>query len=185
MAALDAAPNVEAALKKEFGVVKPERAEERLERKLNTPTLSILAMESGGGLRVPGRSAIPASAAARLEIRLVNGLVPAEAERARRRAHQEAGLFRRRSTAIRPTRSAARSQCSRASISAAGSPASRVSMESPMAQAVVTALTRNGVPPVRLPTLGGSMPYGTFSDQSEDADRGRLDRELRQQPARP
>ena len=25
-------------------------------------------------------------------------------------------------------------------------------------------VTRNGVPPVRLPTLGGSMPYGTFSD---------------------
>jgi hypothetical protein len=77
-AALVAAPNVEAALKKEFGVVKPERAEERLERKLNTPTLSILAMESGGGLQVAGRSAIPASAAARLEIRLVNGLVPAK-----------------------------------------------------------------------------------------------------------
>ena len=35
-----------------------------------------------------------------------------------------------------------------------------------MAQAVVDgADARNGVPPVRLPTLGGSMPFGTFSDR--------------------
>ena len=32
---------------------------------------------------------------------------------------------------------------------------------------MVTALTRDGVPPVRLPTLGGSLPFGTFSDQYE------------------
>ena len=52
--------------------------EERLERKLNEPTLSILAMESGGGLSAPARSAIPASAAARIEMRLVHGLDPAK-----------------------------------------------------------------------------------------------------------
>ena len=34
-----------------------------------------------------------------------------------------------------------------------------------MAQAVVTALTRNGRQLVRLPTLGGSMPFATFSDR--------------------
>jgi acetylornithine deacetylase/succinyl-diaminopimelate desuccinylase-like protein len=38
-------------------------------------------------------------------------------------------------------------------------------MDDPRAQAVVKALTRDGVPPVQLPTLGGSLPFGTFSDQ--------------------
>jgi acetylornithine deacetylase/succinyl-diaminopimelate desuccinylase-like protein len=28
----------------------------------------------------------------------------------------------------------------------------------------VKALTMRGVPPVRLPTLGGGLPFGTFSD---------------------
>jgi acetylornithine deacetylase/succinyl-diaminopimelate desuccinylase-like protein len=46
-----------------------------------------------------------------------------------------------------------------------GSAASRVSMDDPKAQAVVKALTFNGVPPVQLPTLGGGLPFGTFSDQ--------------------
>jgi acetylornithine deacetylase/succinyl-diaminopimelate desuccinylase-like protein len=163
-AALDAAPNVEAALKKEFGVVKPERAEERLERKLNTPTLSILAMESGGGLKVAGRSAIPASATARLEIRLVNGLVPAKQNDLVVAHIKKHGYYV--VTDRDPTDEERRTQPLIARVDPrGGSPASRVSLESPMAQAVVTALTRNGVPPVRLPTLGGSMPYGTFSDQ--------------------
>ena len=47
-------PNVEAALRQDFLVALPERGEERLERKLNEPTLSILAMESGGGLSGAG-----------------------------------------------------------------------------------------------------------------------------------
>jgi len=34
-----------------------------------------------------------------------------------------------------------------------------------MARAVVSALTRNGRQLVRLPTLGGSMPFSTFSDR--------------------
>jgi acetylornithine deacetylase/succinyl-diaminopimelate desuccinylase-like protein len=164
IAALDAAPNVEAALKKEFGVVKPERAEERLERKLNTPTLSILAMESGGGLKVAGRSAIPGSASARLEIRLVNGLVPAKQNDLVIAHIRKQGYFVVQDRD--PTDEERRTQPLIARVDPrGGSPASRVPMDSPIAQAVVTALTRNGVPPVRLPTLGGSMPYGTFSDQ--------------------
>jgi acetylornithine deacetylase/succinyl-diaminopimelate desuccinylase-like protein len=44
--ALEEIPNVEAALMKDFGVARPERPEQRLERKLNEPTLSILTMET-------------------------------------------------------------------------------------------------------------------------------------------
>ena len=38
-------------------------------------------------------------------------------------------------------------------------------MDDPMAKAVVTASSRDGRQLVRLPTLGGSMPFATFSDR--------------------
>ena len=46
-----------------------------------------------------------------------------------------------------------------------GSAAPRVSMDEPMARTVVATLTRDGRELVRLPTLGGSMPFATFSAQ--------------------
>ena len=76
--ALAEAPNVEAELAKEFGVARPERPDTRLEQKLNEPTLNVLQMESGGGFSAPGRTAIPASATARIAMRLVHGLDPAK-----------------------------------------------------------------------------------------------------------
>lgn len=47
----------------------------------------------------------------------------------------------------------------------AGSEAPRVAMDDPMAQAVVAALARDGRALARQPTLGGSMPFSTFSAQ--------------------
>ena len=37
-------------------------------------------------------------------------------------------------------------------------------MDEPLAQAVAKALTRGTITPVQLPTLGGSMPFGEFSE---------------------
>jgi acetylornithine deacetylase/succinyl-diaminopimelate desuccinylase-like protein len=162
--ALDDAPNVEAALKKDFGVVLPERPEQRLERKLNEPTLSILAMEAGGGLRAPARSAIPASASARIEMRLVHGLDP-QKQNALVVAHiRKQGYFivqgREPSEQERMTHQLIARVEPRG-----GSTAPKVSMDDPMARAVVSALAKLGPPLVRLPTLGGSMPFATFSDR--------------------
>ncbi len=159
--ALAAAPNVEAVLARDFGVATPERPDQRLEAKLNEPTLSILEMSTSG---IPGRSAIPGSATARIEVRMVKDLVP-ETQNALITEHvRTQGYYivsgrdpsdeeRRRHRLI------ARVEARR------GSTASRVSMDDPNAQAVVKALTMRGVPPVQLPTLGGGLPFGTFSDQ--------------------
>jgi acetylornithine deacetylase/succinyl-diaminopimelate desuccinylase-like protein len=162
--ALEDAPNVEAALKKDFSVVMPERAEQRLERKLNEPTLSILAMESGGGLRAPARSAIPASAAARIEMRLVHGLDP-QKQNALVVAHiRKQGYFvvegRDPSDQERVTHQLIARVDPRG-----GSTAPKVSMDDPMAKALMSTLSKLGRPLVRLPTLGGSMPFATFSDR--------------------
>ena len=159
--ALAAAPNVEAVLARDFGVATPERPDQRLEAKLNEPTLSILEMSTSG---IPGRSAIPGSATARIEVRMVKDLVP-ETQNALITEHvRTQGYYivsgRDPSDEERRThRLIARVEARR------GSTASRVSMDDPNAQAVVKALTMRGVPPVQLPTLGGGLPFGTFSDQ--------------------
>lgn len=164
LAALEEMPNVEAALKKDFLVAQPERPEQRLERKLNQPTLSVLTMEAGGGFDAAPRSAIPATAAARIEMRLVNGLDPATMNR-RVVDHVKAqGYFvvegRDPTDAERLTHPLIARADRRG-----GSTAPRVSMDDPLAKAVVAALQRHGRQLARLPTLGGSMPFATFSER--------------------
>jgi acetylornithine deacetylase/succinyl-diaminopimelate desuccinylase-like protein len=163
-AALEEAPNVEGQLKRDFSVVLPERAEERLERKLNQPTLSILAMESGGGFDAAPRSAIPARAGARLEMRLVHGLTP-QKQNSLVVAHiRRQGYFIVEGRDPSDEERVTHQLIARVDLRG-GSTAPRVSMDDPMAKAIVSALTRNGTALVRLPTLGGSMPFATFSDR--------------------
>jgi acetylornithine deacetylase/succinyl-diaminopimelate desuccinylase-like protein len=162
--ALEDMPNVEAALKKDFLVAQPERPESRLERKLNEPTLSILAMEAGGGFSAAPRSAIPASAAARIEMRLVHGLTPARMNRRVVDHIKAQGYFVVEGRDPSDQERLTHPLLARVDLRG-GSAAPRVSMDEPMTRAVAAALTANGRQIVRLPTLGGSMPFATFSDR--------------------
>jgi acetylornithine deacetylase/succinyl-diaminopimelate desuccinylase-like protein len=162
--ALEDAPNVEAVLKKDFSVVQPERGEERLERKLNQPTLSILAMEAGGGLGAPARSAIPAAAAARIEMRLVHGLDPKKQNGLVVAHIRKQGFFVVEGRDPSDQERMTHQRLARVDLRG-GSTAPRVSMDEPMTRAVVAALSKGGAQLVRLPTLGGSMPFATFSDR--------------------
>ena len=162
--AIEDMPNVEVTLREDFLVALPERGEERLERKLNEPTLSILAMESGGGMSAPARSAIPASASARIEMRLVNGLDPVK-QNALLVAHiRKQGYVVVEGRAPTDLERLTNALIARVDLRG-GSTAPRVSMDEPMARTVVTALTRDGRAIARQPTLGGSMPFATFSTQ--------------------
>ncbi len=161
--ALEAIPDIEASLADAFGIAQPERASERLEQKLNQPTLNVLAMESGGGLSAPARTAIPAFARARISMRMVNGLDPARqtelvAEHVRSQGYHVV-LDRD------PTDEERKRYPLLARIDAgSGTRAARVTMESWISATVAGALTVDGVPPVRLPTLGGSLPFTEFSE---------------------
>jgi acetylornithine deacetylase/succinyl-diaminopimelate desuccinylase-like protein len=161
--ALAEAPNVEAELAKEFGVARPERPDTRLEQKLNEPTLNVLQMESGGGFSAPGRTAIPASATARLAMRLVHGLDPAKMNERVIDHVRKQGYFVVLNRAPTDEERLAHPLLARVD-ARGGSRATRVSMDEPLAQAVAKALTRGSVTPVQLPTLGGSMPFGEFSE---------------------
>jgi acetylornithine deacetylase/succinyl-diaminopimelate desuccinylase-like protein len=162
--AIEETPNIEVALKKDFLVALPERGEERLETKLNEPTLSILAMESGGGLSAPARSAIPATASARIEMRLVNGLDPVKQNAIVVDHLRKQGYFVVEDRNPTDLERFTHSYIARVDLRA-GSTAPRVSMDESMARAVAAALTRDGRELVRLPTLGGGMPFSTFSQQ--------------------
>lgn len=161
--ALESAPNVEASLKKNFLVAQPERAEERLERKLNTPTLSILQMESGGGMKAPQRTAIPAFATARMEIRLVNGTsgdkqVDLVIDHVRKRGYHVV-IDREPTDEERFTQP----RLARVDRRRGGFVPARTSLDDPFARAVIGAISTAGPTPVLLPTLGGSLPYSVFS----------------------
>jgi acetylornithine deacetylase/succinyl-diaminopimelate desuccinylase-like protein len=162
--ALDEMPNVEAALRKDFLVAQPERPEQRLERKLNEPTLSVLTMESGGGFGAALRSAIPSTAAARIEMRLVHGLDPARMNRRVVDHIKGQGYFVVEGRDPTDAERVTHPLLARVDLRG-GSAAPRVSMDDPMTRAVVNAIGSGGRDLVRLPTLGGSMPFATFSER--------------------
>jgi acetylornithine deacetylase/succinyl-diaminopimelate desuccinylase-like protein len=161
--ALAAMPGIEAELAKDFGIARPERSETRIEEKLNQPTLNVLAMDAAGGVDAPARTAIPAFARARIAMRLVHGNQPTAMTDLVVAHIRQQGYFVVEHRAPTDAERLAHPLLARVD-RGRGSTAPRTSMDEPMARGVVAALTRNGVGPVQLPTLGGSMPYGAFSE---------------------
>jgi acetylornithine deacetylase/succinyl-diaminopimelate desuccinylase-like protein len=156
-------PDVEPALLKTYGFAQPEAPSERLEFRHNLPTLNINAMEAGGGVGGQGRTIIPASATARLDLRFVKNVDPArQFERlvAHVRAQGYTIVDQEPDAALR----AAHPKMARIT-RVGGYPAGRTPMDSPIARAVSKAIAdAAGGRIVRLPTLGGSAPFYLFSD---------------------
>ena len=160
--AIDEIPDVAQSLMKTFGFSRPESAD-RLELRHNLPTLNINAMEAGGGVGGQGRTIIPASASARLDLRFVKNVDPAK-QLDRLIAHiRKQGYFIVDEEPDDETRAAHPLIASVAKIG--GYPAGRTSMELPIARAIAKAVADGASGPiVRLPTLGGSAPFYLFSD---------------------
>jgi acetylornithine deacetylase/succinyl-diaminopimelate desuccinylase-like protein len=155
-------PAVESLLAQEFRVARPENPTERLETKHNLPTLTVVSMESGGGVRGVFRGAIPSSAAAILETRVVPNIDPAK------QVERLVTHIRKQGYTVvsdrDPTDAERRSAALLVRVDARPiGLASRTSMDHPMARALSRAAARVGNPPVRLPTIGGSFPF-TFED---------------------
>ena len=161
--ALDEIPDVEPELMKAYGFSRRENPAERLELRHNQPTLNVNAIEAGGGVGGQGRTIIPASASARIDMRLVKGIDPAK-QFDRLVAHiRKQGYFvtdQEPDAAMR----AGHPLIARVA-SHGGYPAGRTPMDSPLAGAISKALSSAADGPiVRLPTLGGSTPFYLFSD---------------------
>jgi acetylornithine deacetylase/succinyl-diaminopimelate desuccinylase-like protein len=160
--AIEEIPDVEVSLMKEFGFSRQEDASQRLEMWHNQPALNVNGFESGtvGG---QGRTIIPAVARARLDVRLVAAIDPArQFERIAAHVRQQ-GFFLADAEPGAAMR-AAQPRIARVT-RVGGYPAGRTPIDLPIAASIVNVLTEAaGGPIVRLPTVGGSLPFYVFSD---------------------
>ena len=155
-------PNVDAKLLEEFGLMRQEHPESRIELQHNRPTLSVLGIESGN-VYTGTRSAIPGSASARIEMRLVNGL-SATRQLDRLEAHvrdqgfhviagePDAAMRRKYPLIARMTRSGG------------GYGVAKTSVDDPRTVMAANAIRALDQRLVQMPTIGGSLPFSTFSD---------------------
>ena len=160
--AIDEMPNVDAKLLEQFGLARAEHPDSRIEVQHNRPTLSVTGIESGA-VHTGTMAAIPASAAARIEMRLVKGL-SAETQLDRLSAHiREQGFH---VIAIEPDAATRRKYplIARVARSSGGFPVGKTSMDDPRTAAVVAAIATLDQRVARLPTIGGSLPFATFTD---------------------
>ncbi len=161
--AIDEIPDVEPALMKTYGFARPERPSERLESRHNLPTLNINAMEAGGGVGGQGRTIIPASASARLDLRFVKNVDPAK-QFDRLVAHIRKQGYVIVDKEPDDAQRAANAKLARVT-RVGGYPAGRTPMDVPIARTIAKAIAdAAGGRIVRLPTLGGSAPFYLFSD---------------------
>ncbi len=161
--ALDDIPNVEPMLMKTFGFCRPENPEERLEYRHNLPTLNINATEAGGGVGGQGRTVIPATASARLDLRLVKAIDP------QKQFDRLAAFVRSRGFFLVDAEPDAAGRAAHPLLArvtkSGGYPAGRTPMDAPIAKPVVAAMSEAaGGQIVRLPTIGGSAPFYVFTD---------------------
>lgn len=152
-------PEDGALMLKTFGVAQPE-AGRTLQAALQIPTLNIRGLASahvGAG----ARTIIPDRAIAALDIRLVKE-TRADAMLAKLRRHIERQGYTLVDADPDDTTRAAHARLARIVVSE-GTNAFRTALTSPEAQRLTDALTRMfGAPPVRIRTLGGTVPIAPF-----------------------
>ena len=161
--AIAAAPDVDAALRRELAFAKSEGSGESLLETLMRPALNVRGISSGDvGSRAT--NSIPTEASASIDFRLVPDQTPA-----RVRSLFEDHVRRQGFTIVRenPDREA-RAKTPRLLRVAwdAGYPSGRTSMDLPASRAVVRVIEASaGGPIVQLPTLGGSIPMHLFLEK--------------------
>lgn len=163
--ALAKLPLYDDILREELGLSSTEEAETTLAERILLPSLTIKGLSSGNvGARA--RNVIPATATAALGIRLVKGNDP-EAMIDLVEAHiRQQGYH----IVQEDPDHATRLQYSKiAKVTRSGGyPAARTSMDLPLAQQVVTAMTDvAGEAPILVPALGGSLPLYLFTEMLE------------------
>jgi acetylornithine deacetylase/succinyl-diaminopimelate desuccinylase-like protein len=161
--AIDEIPNIDQKLLEEFGLARQEHPESRLELQHNRPTLSVLGLEAGN-VYTNTRSAIPGSASARIEMRLVRGLTPVKQvdllvahirEQGFHVVEKEPDMATRRKYPLiaEVTRGGA-----------GGLGIAKTSMDDKVTSKAADAIRALNQRLVQLPTIGGGLPFGVFSD---------------------
>jgi acetylornithine deacetylase/succinyl-diaminopimelate desuccinylase-like protein len=156
LAAIEAAPPIDASLQAEFGIGRPE-TDERVERAILRPAINLRGIRSGDvGARAT--NSIQTSATASIGLRLVPEQTPAYLREVIERHVAAQGYL---VVHDEPTaeQQAAHERIARLDWREAGYPAYRAPMDLPIAQevaAILDALRDDDL--IRLPTMGGSLP---------------------------
>ena len=162
-AMLDAVPDDSVRMLKTFGVAAPEKAFERLQDALQYPTLNVRGLTSahvGGG----ARTIIPDRATAAIDVRLVKETRAAELVE-KIRAHVRSRGYTLVDSDPDDALRERHPRLARMQVSESPTEAFRTSPDDPHAQRVADALAKAfGTPPVRLRTLGGTVPVAPFVD---------------------
>jgi acetylornithine deacetylase/succinyl-diaminopimelate desuccinylase-like protein len=159
--AIDEIPNVDQKLLEQFGVAQSEHPDSRIELQHNRPTLSVVGLSSGT-VGAGARNAISGSATGRVEIRLVNGLDPRK-QFDRLVAHvREQGFH----IVTAPPDIGTRRKfpkIARITMQGGGFPIGKGSMDDPRTAMAANAIRSLDQRLVQMPTIGGSLPFSTFS----------------------
>ena len=161
--AIDEIPNVDQKLLAEFGLAKQEHPESRIELQHNRPTLSVLGLESGN-VYTGTRSAIPGSASARIEIRLVTGL------NATKQIDLLVAHIREQGFHVvdkEPDMATRRKYPLIAQVTRGGSGgflAVKAPIDNPITSKAADAIRALDQRLVQMPTIGGGLPFATFSE---------------------
>jgi acetylornithine deacetylase/succinyl-diaminopimelate desuccinylase-like protein len=160
--AIEAIPRVDRKLLDEFGLARAEHPDSRIELQHNRPTLSITGIEAGA-VSVGTRSAIPGTASVRIEMRLVKGLDP------QTQVDRLIGHIREQGYHIvdgEPDAATRRAHVRIARVTSTGRsfPSAKASMDDRRTAPAVAAIRSLGQPVAQLPSIGGGLPFATFSE---------------------
>jgi acetylornithine deacetylase/succinyl-diaminopimelate desuccinylase-like protein len=152
-------PNVEPALKREFEIGRTEGDGRPLNELLMLPALNVRGIQSGH-VGAQASNTIQPEARASIDIRLVPDETPESAAR-----RVESHIAARGYTIVRDTPDAAMRMAHPKIVKVtwgAGYPPARTALDLPLAREIASLMTAAGHPPVRLPSLGGSIPMYLF-----------------------
>ena len=160
--ALDAVPGVERQLRDDLGIAWTEGNGQSLAKLITLPALNIRGIEAGH-VGAQTQNAIPTEAIASIDFRLVPDQTPEKIH-----AEVEAHLAKQGFFVVHgvPDMETRRQHGPIVRVAwGAGYPAGRTSMDLPFSRAAESIISSEfGTPPVKLPTMGGSVPMYLFAN---------------------
>jgi acetylornithine deacetylase/succinyl-diaminopimelate desuccinylase-like protein len=163
-AALEKIPNVETELRREFQINATEGGGKSLNELLLRPALNVRGIQ-GGHVGEQASNTIQTEASASIDFRLVPSETP-DSIKPLVEHHLEAQGYK----IVRDTPDAAM-RLAHAKIAkvtwGAGYPPARTALDLPLSREVATIMGATGHDPVRLPTVGGSIPMYLFQQPNE------------------
>lgn len=160
-AALAEIPDVDADLKKEFGIARTEGGRP-LNEQILKPALNVRGI-SGGRVGASASNTISTEATASIDFRLVPNETPASVREKVERHLASKGWFIVRETPDAATR-LAHARIAKVVWDEGGYPPARTPMDSPLGREAASLIaTATGDAPVRMPSVGGSIPMYLFA----------------------